>query len=117
MTERFLQWLLGLIAAGDIHPFYVSSEWRQLAAAVLRDDCRNCQICGKANAADLVHHVRHVKRFPQLALSRYYVDEDGTQQRNLISVCRGCHEAVCHPERMRKPTAKPEAFATAERWD
>ena len=117
MTERFLQWLLGLIAAGDIHPFYVSREWRELSASILRDDHRNCQVCGRANAADLVHHVRHVKRFPQLALSRYYTDEHGRQQRNLISVCRGCHETVCHPERMRKHQSGRERFVTAERWD
>ena len=117
MTERFFQWLLGLIASGDIHPFYVSREWRDLSAAVLRDDHRNCQICGRAGAAELVHHVRHVKRFPQLALSRHYTDERGVQQRNLISVCRGCHETVCHPERMRKHQCKHERFATAERWD
>lgn len=117
MTERFLQWLLGLIASGDIHPFYVSREWRELSAAILRDDHRNCQVCGRANAAELVHHVRHVKRFPHLALSRYFVDEFGVQQRNLISVCRRCHETECHPERMRKHQARPESFVTAERWD
>ena len=117
MTQRFLDWLLGLVAAGDVHPFYVSREWRELSAAVLRDDRRNCQICGRPNAAELVHHVKHVKLFPQLALSRYYTDEHGVRQRNLISVCRGCHETVCHPERMRKQRRRPENFVTAERWD
>lgn len=117
MTQAFLNWLLGLIAAGDVHPFYVSGEWRSLSAEVLRDDHRNCQICGRANAAVMVHHVKHVKLFPHLALSRYYRDADGIERRNLISVCRACHETVCHPERMRRPKPKQTGFATAERWD
>lgn len=117
MTDRFYQWLVGLISSGDIHPFYVSREWRTLSAAILRSDHRNCQICGRANAADLVHHVRHVKDFPRMALSRYYTDEDGQKQRNLLSVCRVCHENVCHPERLRRHQPRDPGFSTAERWD
>ena len=116
MTQVFLDWLLGLIASGDTHPFYVTPEWRRLSAAVLADDHRNCQICRRPNSATLVHHVRHVKQFPALALSRFYVDADGIEQRNLISVCRACHETVCHPERMYKAAPAPR-FSTPERWD
>lgn len=120
MTETFLSWLRQLIQAGDIHPFYVTSEWRALSAAVLREDRRECQICkanGKYRAAVMVHHVNHVKRHPELALSRFYTDHTGQQQRNLISVCRGCHETVCHPERLRKQFRKPSGFINEERWD
>ena len=117
MTDRFYQWLVGLISSGDIHPFYVSREWRTLSAAILRSDRRNCQICGRANAAELVHHVKHVKIFPALALSRYYIDDLGRRQRNLISVCRSCHENVCHPRRMHHRQSSDSKFSTAERWD
>lgn len=120
MTPIFLDWLLGLILSGDIHPFYVTPEWRKLSRDVLRDDHWDCQICkasGKRVPAVLVHHVKHVKKFPDLALSRYYADENGHRKRNLISVCRGCHETVCHPERMRKQTSGPAGFVSAERWD
>lgn len=120
MTQALLDWLRGLIAAGDVHPFYVSGPWRKLSAKVLRDDHWDCQLCkqrGKRVAADLVHHQKHVKLFPELALSRFYVDESGEKRRNLISVCRCCHENVCHPERMRKRAAKAPAFTTEERWD
>ena len=117
MTDRFLAWLLGLISSGDVHPFYVSPEWRELSKAVLADDHWNCQICGRANAAVMVHHVKYVKRFPHLALSRFYLDHSGVKHRNLISVCRACHETECHPERMRKPKSSSVAPVTAERWD
>ena len=118
MTARFLAWLRALIAAGDVHPFYVTAEWRALSAEILKQDRHECQICkakGRYRRADLVHHVNHVKRRPELALDIYYTDADGERKRNLISVCKCCHENVCHPERMRRPAAP--RFTTEERWD
>lgn len=118
MTARFLEWLKGLILTGDIHPFYVTPEWRSLSRDVLRDDRHECQLCkarGRYRRAEMVHHVNHVKRRPDLALDIYYLDSDGERKRNLISVCRWCHENVCHPERLRKP--KVLSFETEERWD
>lgn len=120
MTQKFLTWLRGLIAAGDVHPFYVTPEWRSLSADVIQDDRQECQICrknGKFAGAVLVHHVMHVKRHPELALSRFYADADGVRRRNLISVCRACHETVCHPERMRRDAANRPTPVTEERWD
>lgn len=119
MTQTFLKWLQGLIAAGDIHPFYVCGEWVSLSAYVRekldRNECQLCKERGKFRRAELVHHVKHVKKFPHLALDIYYVDSDGQRKRNLISVCKDCHEYVCHPERLRRP--KKQTFATEERWD
>lgn len=119
MTARFLKWLQGLIASGNTHPFYVSGEWRSLSAYVLEKiDKNECQICKarkKYRKAIMVHHVNHVKRRPDLALDIWYIDADGNKRRNLISVCRQCHETVCHPERMHKK--KAEKFQTEERWD
>lgn len=118
MTARFLEWLKGLILSGDIHPFYVTPEWRGLSADVLREDRHECQLCkarGRYRRAVLVHHVNHVKRRPELALDMYYLDSDGERKRNLISVCKWCHEDVCHPERLRK--VKAPSFETEERWD
>lgn len=119
MTARFLAWLRALIAAGDTHPFYVTAEWRALSAYVIEKlDHNECQLCkakGRYRRADLVHHVNHVKRRPELALDIYYTDADGERKRNLISVCKCCHETVCHPERMRRQS-RPH-FTTEERWD
>ena len=118
MTERFLIWLKSLIAAGYTHPFYVTGEWRALSADVLRIDRYECQLCkakGRYRKAEMVHHVNYVKLRPELALDMFYTDSEGERRRNLISVCRWCHENVCHPERLRR--SKVPSFATEERWD
>lgn len=120
MTEAFLAWLRGLIEKGDIHPFYVCGLWKQVSGQVLSMDRRECQICKAAKRyrrADLVHHVNHVKRRPDLALDVWYIDDQGERKRNLISVCRGCHETVCHPERMRREPPRETGFQNEERWD
>lgn len=101
----------------DPHLFYTSSAWLKLRAEVLESDHYECQICkanGKYTPAEIVHHVNHLRRHPELGLSAYYQGRDGTRKRNLLSVCRECHETVCHPERMRKNQAAP---VTRERWD
>ena len=120
MTQRFLDWLVALIATGDTHPFYVTPEWRALSADVLRLDRHECQLHkarGKFARAVMVHHVNHVKRRPELALDMYYTDADGNRKRNLISVCKACHENVCHPERLARKCKKQPVFVTEERWD
>jgi hypothetical protein len=118
MTQEFLSWLQSLIAAGDVHPFYVSGEWRRLAADVMDLDLHECQICKASKRyrkAELVHHVNHVRRRPDLALDMFYASAEGERKRNLISVCRWCHENICHPERLRR--AAVPTFVTEERWD
>lgn len=118
MTERLLNWLKSLIASGDVHLFYCSSQWVRLSHEVLDMDKHECQICkqrGRYRRADLVHHVNHVKNAPEKALDIWYTDADGNRQRNLISVCKDCHETACHPERMRRCKSAPPL--TRERWD
>lgn len=118
MTEWILIWLKSLIASGDVHSFYCSSQWVRLSHEVLDMDKHECQICkqrGRYRRADLVHHVNHVKDAPERALDIWYTDADGNRQRNLISVCKDCHETVCHPERMRRCKSAPPL--TRERWD
>jgi hypothetical protein len=56
----------------------------------------------------------HLDEHPELALSDYYIGADGVQHRQLVSVCRECHETVCHPERMHKIAARHPL--TKERW-
>lgn len=118
MTDKFYKWLCALIASGDVHPFYCSSQWVRLSHKVLDMDKHECQLCkerGRYRRAELVHHVNHVRRAPKLALDIWYTDADGNRQRNLISVCKDCHETVCHPERLRKCSSG--APLTLERWD
>lgn len=119
MSDTFLKWLTHLIASGDPHLFYVSAKWLRKREEILRQDRYECQLCkrrGRYRKADLVHHVNHVKDRPDLALSDEFIAEDGEKRRQLISVCRECHETVCHPERMKK-SGSINKFTTPERWD
>lgn len=107
-----------LVAEGREHDFYCSSVWHHKRDEILQRDRHECQICksrGKYKRADLVHHVLHLKDRPDLALVDTYPGEDGQEHRQLISVCKECHETVCHPQRMRKEGK--EKFTTEERWD
>ena len=93
------------MAAWETDPFYWSSPWRNIRSEILNLDKNECQICKKKGGysrAVIVHHVKHRKDFPELELEKYYIDENGKEQRNLISVCQSCHETVCHPERLTK---------------
>lgn len=111
-----LQQLQAMIAAGTSDDFYDWTEWVRTRAQVLSLDQKECQICkqyGRYRKAVIVHHVRHLKDRPDLALS--VVDPD-TGERQLISLCRACHEAQ-HPERGLKKYPTPAAPLTEERWD
>lgn len=92
--------------------FYKSAAWKKRRAEILNLDKNECQMCkaqGKYTKAQVVHHVQHLKDRPDLALS--YKDEDG--QRNLVSLCKQCHNKV-HPEKFRTYTYKEPL--TPERW-
>ena len=97
-------------------PFYVSGEWRKLRKKVLakhKYECQECKRRGKYTKATHVHHRFHRDKYPQYELDEYVVMPDGTKEKNLIPVCKDCHETVCHPERLR--WNKKEAL-NEERW-
>lgn len=107
-----------LVEGGREHDFYCSTAWHRKRDSILKRDRYECQICksrGKYKRAELVHHVKHLKDRPDLALADTYLGDDGQEHRQLISVCKDCHETVCHPDRMRKE--RKEKFFTEERWD
>lgn len=100
------------------NPFYDSPEWKRKRLEILERDhfeCYHCRARGRYTRAVIVHHVKHLEDAPEFALSDTYVDGRGAVHRQLISVCRDCHETVCHPERLRR-TVLPEPVTT-ERWD
>lgn len=104
-----------LVDSGDEHLFYCSSSWQRARAKALRRDHNECRLCaarGRVEAATMVHHVKHLKDRPDLALA---LDDPETGEAQLISLCKACHEEQ-HPERMRT-MAKPAEPVTAERWD
>lgn len=72
---------------------YTSVRWRKKKAQILRRDgymCRECRRYGRKREAKIVHHIKHVDEYPELA----YVDS------NLISLCEGCHNKA-HPEKAK----------------
>lgn len=119
MTAEEIQFVTLCISEDRIHDFYVWWRWKQKRKEILDKDKCECQICkakGRYRRAVVVHHVKHLKDHPELALCDCYLGADGKLHRQLISVCKECHETECHPERMRKKERKRK-FSTVERWD
>ena len=113
ISQMFLKRLIALIASGQEYRFYSWSCWLHTRAEVLKLDHYECQRCRakvRYSRAVLVHHVKHLKDRPDLALSIW----DG-EERQLVSVCKKCHEEL-HPESQRQFFSK-ESPVTAERWD
>ena len=108
-TEEQLQvgkWVRDLSARSDRewHAFYHTGEWKRKRAEILQRDHNACQICrakGRYRKAETVHHVKHLKDCPELALTN----------ENLLSLCSACHEDM-HPEYRHKPTG----FVNEEMW-
>lgn len=105
-----------LIQMDNLILFYKSKEWLELRAEVLHDlhyECQECLKRGRYTRADCVHHVNEVKKRPDLALSKYYIDEEGNKQRQLIPLCNTCHNIVHDKlgEWQRK-----DKFVNEERW-
>lgn len=71
------------------HDFYQSKAWKATREAYLLDHpyCEEHRKQGQFVPAMLVHHIKAVKPYPELAL-------DVT---NLRALCEACHRAV-HPE-------------------
>lgn len=114
ISQTRLQQLQAMLDAGAEHEFYLWPEWKAARKEVLDLDCNECQICKTVHKryrpAVIVHHVKHLRQRPDLALSVW----DGNE-RQLVAVCKQCHEDL-HPEslRVQAPNAPP---LTPERWD
>ena len=105
-----------LIKAGKVELFYATDEWKELRADVMDEFYHECQECLKKGVytnADCVHHVNEVRHRPDLALSRYYLDEHGNQQRNLLPLCNTCHNII--HDKLGK-WQKQNKFTNTERW-
>lgn len=98
--------------------FYDSRAWRRVRKEALKNCHNECQICKARHVhvrAELVHHVYHLADYPQWGLCEFVRDPaTGEEVRNLLPVCRECHETVCHPgRRWVQGDASP---LTEERW-
>lgn len=103
--------LLEAIKKGNVEQFYKYSIWRDKRLEILKRDNYECQRCkdkGGFSKAEVVHHIKHLREYPQLAL----VDD------NLKSLCAACHNKV-HPEKWNKfknNWKNRDEPITPERW-
>lgn len=106
-----------LDAGADIGWFYETRAWKNFSRHIRTNDkeCLICKASGKFSPAEIAHHVNHLRDRPDLAFDLTFVDADGNEQRNIISVCRQCHEDQ-HPENFRRVMTQKK-FVTEERWD
>lgn len=107
MNEKIYKWLLDLIDNDKLSKFYTSKTiWRPKRAEILKRDnyeCQECKKLGKYSAATTVHHIKHLKQYPLLALT----------DSNLESVCDECHN-ILHPEKHKNYI--PKEPINKERW-
>jgi len=122
IMQGICEYINQLIEADELWKFYKSKDWIRLKRQVLSDQHHECQVCKakgivtrydeNGKLLQTVHHVNHVRVHPELALSRYYVDEQGHKQENLLTVCKVCHNRL-HD---RFEGSKPSGFMNTERW-
>lgn len=97
-----------MIRSGNSRGFYNLHAWRKLRLKALERDHCECQICrykgsGRIVKAEVVHHLKEVKQYPELAM----------QLDNLQSLCRECHENIHDRNDNSRKKAK---FVSEERW-
>lgn len=104
-----------LISAGKAEEFYNDRAWRNLSKKIIDENHGECLMCKAEKiltSATLVHHVRHLKEFPELAYSRTYKADDGTEQMQLMPLCHDCHEKI----HQRGIYAPQTGYTNAEKW-
>lgn len=118
--QTMTDWIRTLLDRGEVWRFYKSREWLDLRGDILREQKGKCEWCRAKSPsvlrdAETVHHMQHVRRHPELALSRWYVDGQGRRQKNLVALCHECHDKA-HKRFGHKPSAGQELPLTPERW-
>lgn len=99
--------LLKAILLGNVYKFYKSGEWIRKRKEILKRDKNECQVCkakGKVHKGECVHHIKHLRKQPRLALTNS----------NLITLCYTCHNQK-HPEKLNNKIKKH--FINLERWE
>lgn len=115
ITSTELRKLRKLIADGREAEFYSWQRWKNLRPKVFELDNNECQMCkakGRFRSGYIVHHVKRLQDRPDLALSIW---DPVTKERQLVSVCKWCHEEE-HPESLHHMPSGNVPI-TAERWD
>lgn len=120
-TNDLVKWLEYLISIDRLDKFYHSKYFKAVKKEVLKEqhyECQRCKERGKLTIvkptikrSGVVHHVKYVRMFPELALSKYYYDRFGNKQKQLIVLCNECHEL--EHERAYK---REDKYSNQERW-
>ena len=66
---------------------YKSEKWKRKRAHILKRDqyqCKECRKYGKLTPAKIVHHIKEIEDYPELAWD----------DSNLESVCMACHNRL-----------------------
>lgn len=114
-------WIRQLIKEDALYKFYKSDEWEELRNEVIRDAHNECQHClkrGIYKRAEMVHHINEVRKRPDLALTREFVNPiTGETIINLVALCNSCHELE-HPDRFGNYRNQRgiQKFSNEERW-
>lgn len=111
--------IISMISANEIEKFYNSRQWRSLSKDVIEDGKNECLYCkqkGLYKKAVLTHHYNELKKRPDLAYSRTFVDADGKVKKNLIPLCNDCHERVHKRGAYADMPTNPNKFWQEEKW-
>ena len=124
-TADLTQWIYKLIEIDRLDKFYKGKHFKNLKREVMREQHYECQYCkdkGKLTIvredikrSGVVHHVKEVREFPHLALSKYYIDDKGQRQRQLVVCCNECHEQI-HKRFCAREYKRPINALTEEKW-
>lgn len=117
--DNLSSYIRQLIEQDKLYKFYKSKEWIELRDDVLRSNHYECQHClrhGKYTRAVMVHHVNEVRKRPDMALSKTYIDKEGREQKNLVPLCFACHEAEHDRFEKARTEQGKEKFSNCERW-
>lgn len=94
-VKELVQWITTLIRRDKIVVFYKSAAWRHLRTETLEEQHNECQMCkanGSFEVATMVHHIKYVREYPQLALTKS----------NLMALCDECHYQIHHTIKYKK---------------
>lgn len=107
-TGSRIRWITAHGKRG-IKSFYDSPAWRTKRRKILKSahyECANClHKYGRYGKATVVHHIKHLDEYPELALT----------DSNLMPLCPSCHNEM-HPEKQYKQRQEKPAWSNEERW-
>lgn len=116
-----IKWINKLKEKDKMYLFYKNKLWIDLKNEVLREqhnECQECKINGKIIngkkqfivEAETVHHEKHVKDYPQYALSKWIIIR-GQKIRQLVALCNDCHN-----KKHKRFGYNDKKYLNEERW-